>query len=267
MNRPWTRSPAAVAAAAGLAGAFALGAYFAFRADDPPLALNRPAPDPRAEEVTVGGVRRPLADVRRPPRDPEAGRPGPPPGYGGRVPIPADANPNARSVAEALRTGEHPERLSALVPAAPFDRAAYEADPQAYLDVVEPGRVWQSLQPGPDVPRVRRVSPTRSEIEQGESVALRARAAPGAPVTFVSFDIGAFRNRLPVVTVRADDDGLATAVFTATPGTLFDVEILAASPMTSGQLRYLVHVRPPRPDGLEAAAGAAENGRNGRDER
>ena len=83
-------------------------------------------------------------------------------------------------------------------------------------------------------------------IEQGQTVTLRAVAVPGAPVTFTSFDLGAFENQLTSITVRADAEGLARAQFTGTPGTVQDVRILAASPMTSGQLHYTVRVRLPR---------------------
>ena len=262
-----SRLPALLLAAVLLAGVAAGGVWLAggFGGGAAPVELNEPVADgggdagptdadPRAV-VEVGGVRRPASDVRRPDRG-DADRPGPRlPDYGTIEPVPADTNANTRSVAEALRTGENPERLSALVPPTPFDPEAYEADPQAYLDVVEPGRVWQSLDPGPDVPRLRRATPPITEIVQGESVALRAKAPPGTPVTFTSFDLGAFQNRLTSITVAADEEGVAMATFTGTSGTLFDVNVLAASPAASGQLRFVVTVNPPRPSGLEGAAG------------
>ena len=273
-----SRFPLLLGAAVLLAGVAAGGAWLAggFGGGAAPVELNEPVADgdigggdaPRADAdpravVEVGGVRRPASDVRRPGRG-DADRPGPRlPDYGTIEPVPADTNPNTRSVAEALRTGENPERLSALVPPTPFDPEAYEADPRAYLDVVEPGRVWQSLDPGPDVPRLRRATPPISEIVQGESVALRANAPPGTPVTFTSFDLGAFQNRLTSITVAADEEGVATATFTGTSGTLFDVNVLAASPAASGQLRFTVTVNPPRPSGLGGAAGGEAGGTGG----
>ncbi len=257
MTLPWYRRPPLLATLAAITAVVVFGAVLAFRADDPPLRVNAPVAgpgraDPR-EEILVGGVRRPASDVRRGGRKPPESRAPEAPNYGVAQPIPEDANPNVASVAEALRTGKYPERLSTLIQPAPFDEDDYEADPKTYLDVVEPGRVWQSAQPGSDIPRLHRLTPRFVEIDQGETISLRARALPGAPVTFTSFDMGAFQNRLTSVTLRADEDGLAVARFTGTPGTLFDVHILAASPVASGQLGFTVTVNPARASGLDAA--------------
>ncbi len=244
-----------IAGVVWLAGGFGGGAA--------PVVLNPPVEgdDPGADdadprgEVEVGGVRRPASDVRRPERVGEDEiRPGWMPEFGRQKPIPADTNSNTRSVYEAATTGEHPERLSTLIPANAFDEQTYKANPQPYLDVIEPGRVWQSLQPGPDVPRLTGLSAPRTTIAQGETTGLRVKALPGAPVTFTSFDLGAFQNRLTSVTVAADADGIAVGRFTGTSGTLFDVHILASSPMTSGQLAFTVTVDPPRASGLNGAA-------------
>jgi hypothetical protein len=54
---------------------------------------------------------------------------------------------------------------------------------------------------------------------------------------------GAFDNNLNSITVRADERGRARVKFTATPGTINDIHILAASPVTSGRMRYLLNVR------------------------
>jgi hypothetical protein len=216
------------------------------------LDLRPGAGEPRAsrkEQIEVGGVKRPITDVRHVDRN----RPGAAStdvalevDYGRTPPVPRDANPNVRSVAEALDTGDFPERLTPLQSPRPFDQGAYLANPQAYLDVVEPGRVWQSAQPGANVPRIESLSPRLSRIEQGQSVLLKAKTVPGAPVTFTSFDLGAFDNQLTSITVRAGDDGIARATFSGTPGTYNDVNILAASPMTSGQLKFVVNVQLPR---------------------
>jgi len=66
----------------------------------------------------------------------------------------------------------------------------------------------------------------------------------GAPVTFTSFDCGAFSNLLTSITVTADTDGVATATFLATPGTLNETNILAASPLCSGQVNFSVTILP-----------------------
>jgi len=167
----------------------------------------------------------------------------------GRVrPVRARANRQVASVAEALRTRRFPERVSPLIRPRRFDRKAYERSPEAYLRRVEPGRVFQSAQPGPGVVRIRSVGRTTFRVGQGEVVRLRVQAVPGAPVTFTSFDLGAFENELPSITVRADRRGVAEARFRGTPGTYDRVNILAASPMTSGRVRFCVYVElPPEP--------------------
>lgn len=98
----------------------------------------------RNEYLEVGGVRRPVTDIRRPgshkigKSDESILKTVLPP-----KPIGNIDHPQVASVVEAMKSGTHPERLSALVPPKVFDKAAYEADAKAYLSVVEPGRVWQ----------------------------------------------------------------------------------------------------------------------------
>lgn len=164
-------------------------------------------------------------------------------------PVPLNLNPQVRSVAEAIQTKTHPERLSTLIQPASFNAEAFRADPESYLNTAEPARVFQPAQPGPGVKQLTALSPYFQSAEQGKPVSLQVLAAPGAPVTFTSFDLGEFSNRLTTITVRADADGVAEAQFTGTPGTIERVNILAASPLTSGQAKYVVHVTLP-----EAAA-------------
>ena len=160
--------------------------------------------------------------------------------------VPADLNPGVRAVAEAHATGRFPERLTPSVLPAPFDLAAYESDPDAYLNTPEPGRVWQPAQPGSSVPRIIAAGPRYHEIAGGESVPLEVEVPPRMPVTFTSFDLGEFQNRLTTITVAANDGGAAVGRFTASSGTVNYVTILAASPVTSGQIQFVVNVLPPR---------------------
>ena len=88
-----------------------------------------------------------------------------------------------------------------------------------------------------------------SNEEQGQSIPLRVRATPGAPVTFTSFDLGQFENQLTSITVQADKQGIATARFVGSSGTINDVNILVASPVNSGQAKFAVNVVLPRPAG------------------
>jgi len=66
-----------------------------------------------------------------------------------------------------------------------------------------------------------------------------------APVTMTSNNLGSFANGLTSITVAADSSGLAEAVFTASRGTIDDIQILAASPVTSGQIAFTVNVQVP----------------------
>ena len=202
-----------------------------------------------ADYVILGGVRRRRSDVVRPKQDQsqatlEDRRRA---DYGRTPPVKVDANPQVKSVVEALRDKKHPERLSVLLRPKQFERAAYEKDPQAYLNTVEPGRVWQSAQPGKDVPRLSRLSPYVQQVEQGQSVELRVIGVPEMPVSFTSFDLGHFENQLPAITVKADKSGIAKVKFFGAPGTIADVNILSASPVTSGQVKFVVNVVRPSP--------------------
>ena len=55
----------------------------------------------------------------------------------------ADSNASTELVAEAARSGTHPERLSPMIAPPAFDGDAYRRDPQAYLRDTMPGRAWQ----------------------------------------------------------------------------------------------------------------------------
>lgn len=227
------------------------------------LNVNEPQPAakqqaPGDEYVVVGGVRRKATDLRpaqgfvreRAKRGADSSRRV---GSSGRIqPIRADANPHVASIAKALRERKHPERFSTLIQPTPFDVKTYRRDPQAYINTIEPGRVYQPARPGPNVPRIASIGRSHPVIAQGESVVLRVKAVSQAPVTFTSFDSGAFENQLSSITVEANEDGIAEARFTATPGTISNVNILAASPLTSGQLKYVVKVLPPSQQAAQA---------------
>lgn len=148
------------------------------------------------------------------------------------------------SVREAIATKASPERLTALAEPAPFDRAAFEADPDKYLGTVEPGRCFQTKEAaGPEDVHLTMASKPRATIRPGEKAVLMVQGAPGAPVTFTSFDGGLFEeNRLGSVTVRADARGYAFVHYTAGPGIVGDIQIQAGSPMAVGAQTFLVRV-------------------------
>jgi len=194
--------------------------------------------------VMIGGVKRPASDVAPVKRAGEAAvmKRDPLPDFGQTQAVSPDLNPHTKSVAEALVKKNHPERLSPLAKSTPFDPKAYAANPEAYLETIEPGRVFAPAEPGPNVPRIQPLSPSRQTVESGGSVELAVRAAPGAPVTLTSFDLGSFENRLTSITVKADKDGVAKVKFTASEGTGGNANVLAASPSSSGQVKYVVYV-------------------------
>jgi hypothetical protein len=175
--------------------------------------------------------------------------------YGRTPKVDPNANPQVKSVVAALKNKNHPERLSPLIAAKPFNAKEYAVHPAAYLEVVEPGRVFQTAQPGKNVPRLTAMSPGLQTVNQGESVVLRVGALPGAPVSFNSFDLGQFENQLTAITVKANEQGVAEAHFLASPGTIEDVHILAGCPTTSGQARFVVNVQMPSSETVQAPGG------------
>lgn len=211
---------------------------------------SKPAP---AGYQWVGGVLRPDADVK--PQDPlnlpEIGEKSIGKRMGRSPELKPETNAETQSVAEALANPEKfPERLGPAFPAPEFDLESFKADPKKYLTTVEPGRIWQSLPRGEGVTQISRQSPLYQTLIQGESVTLQVKVIPGAPVTFHSFDLGHFDNQLTTTSVQAGDDGIASVNFTASGGTFGELNILAASPQTSGQVNFVVKV------GLPAVAAA-----------
>lgn len=215
-------------------------------ADNKPLAVadktKNKADDHAADAGRMGLGGEPQKAVAKAPAVGPENNASEPVGYGSNPPVSVDANPMVKSVAEAVAQKKHPERLSTLIAPKPFDKQAFQGDPTAYLNVVEPARVFQVAQPGPGVPRLRSSSPRLQQITQGDSTKLRVAAPPKSPVTFTSFDLGQFENQLTSMTVQANAAGIAEVQFTATPGTIDDVHILAGCPVAAGQVRFTVNV-------------------------
>jgi hypothetical protein len=150
-------------------------------------------------------------------------------------------NPGVQSVREASANKTHPERLSPLIPAHPFDQAAFEADPQAYLDVVEPGRCFQTLQsPGPDSVYLQ-AGASGVRAAEGKPIVLMVKGAPRAPVTFTAFGPGQFtENTLGSISVRGDANGHALVHFAAPAGFVGRIPVLVGSPLAIGNQRIMV---------------------------
>lgn len=239
-----------------------LGVYFAGPADrqletatsnSPALARNR--------SVEIGGIRRPASDLKRSSstrsslKDTDistmtleerkkVGREG----FGSTPHHEPDESLAIRATYDAVIAGPttlNPERISPLLPAVSFDPVTYKENPSIYLQEFQPGRVWQAAQPDDGVPVLKRIGERNVTLRQGESVRLKVKSSPGAPVSFLSFDSGQFENGLTGISVAANADGVAEAVFTATPGTIAKLSVLAASPMASGRVQFRMFVLPP----------------------
>ena len=142
---------------------------------------------------------------------------------------------NLKKVAPATRSPD-------VAPPA-WNLAAYRKDPQAYLDEVFPGRVNQTATPAADVPFLVAEGGTGFTVAPGSRIVLRVQGEPYMPVTWTSLGLGTFlRTGLTSVSVAADADGHASATWIATPGTIGNVSILAASPTRAGQIAFLVHI-------------------------
>jgi hypothetical protein len=147
----------------------------------------------------------------------------------------------AQVVRETLKIA--PTRLSTTAALPPFDKQAYDADPRAYLAEVEPARCFQTAPPSAEGRPLEVQVSARSAMPTGGETPLWVKGVPGAPVTFTSFDGGAFKeNGLPSVTVQADGRGLAVAHFTAGKGIGGDVSIVAGSPLSVGVQRFVIRV-------------------------
>lgn len=204
--------------------------WLAFHSASSPTTL--PAPDPTAGKSMAAAAPSPsIAPAPTRPSVPPTVRP--------------DANANVASVAEATRTGKFPERLSPLMAPKAFDPSAFAANPQAYLDIIEPGRVFQSAAPGLDVPVLRSKATASFEIPTGGACTLAVITAPRSPVTFTALDLGTFPNSLTSITVQADEQGEASTVYSASGGVIADAQILVGSPGASGQIKFHVFVTSP----------------------
>ena len=162
--------------------------------------------------------------------------------YGMTEGVDPKLNAQVASVAEALKNTKYPERLSPLIQPKLFDRAQFEKDPQAYLNVIEPGRVFQSKNPDAGVVAIQRISEAFVTITQNEKTVLKVKGLPNLPVSFTSFDLGAFQNKLTAITVQADKDGIAEATFIGTEGTIADCNILCSCPETSGRIKFVITI-------------------------
>lgn len=153
----------------------------------------------------------------------------------------------AASVAEAQSDGRHPERLSAQIAPAPYVRPRDSAAMQRHLDVIEPGRIYQTADPATGAAQLTAVGGDGTRVIPAMgSVELAVRTAPGAPCTFLATEGGSFaETRLACATVLASEDGVARATYHADAGTVDDATVLVGSPDAVGTLALTVHVHHP----------------------
>jgi hypothetical protein len=128
----------------------------------------------------------------------------------------------------------------------PFDATRFAGETAyrtTYLSGIIPGRVWLSADPSPDIPPLLAMVEPVQQVAQNQTLIIRLSGAPNAPVSLTCLGSGSFPvNQRNAITVLSDAAGVATVEFrTKNPG---DVPILAASPMASGRIRFLLEVQP-----------------------
>jgi hypothetical protein len=133
-------------------------------------------------------------------------------------------------------------RVGALAAATPFDPAQWERDPDEYLSVIEPARVYQTARYAAHVPGTLVSGPTGYQVPPGGQVELVFTSAPNAPLNLFSNGLGAFDNGLTSISLRTDAQGVASLTWTASAGTTGDVNVLAASPLAHGQASIFINV-------------------------
>lgn len=158
----------------------------------------------------------------------------------------ADANPQVAALYKAFAAGDYEQTSSFFAPKVKFDPAILKDKTKLKKYVSTPvlGRIWEIKKPSAKekVKSIRRLSDQMTRLKRGESATLKVLAAPGAPVTFTSFDASNFSNGIGTVTVVADKRGIARADFSAASGTYGSVRILAGSPLCSEQVAFTVEV-------------------------
>lgn len=172
--------------------------------------------------------------------DPKPGEP-----FGKVKPVHVSEHESVAAVHKALQPESRDVRqLTVLAEPEPWDREAYSENPAAYTKLSVPARAFRPAQPAAGVPRLQRIGASSVDMHQGDTIQLQVRTQPFMPVTFTSMDMGRFGNQLTSQTVAADKLGIASVHFIGSTGTLYDADIQAASPVASGTVRWVVHIKP-----------------------
>ena len=218
---------------------------------------------PVEEIVTVGGVDRPRRDIdssasekssdnvtgdqaEDPSKAPSVATVAPFARIGVAPRLRGDENAEVAGLMAELKSPEGAKSArSTFFAPEEFDVQSYQANPAEYLTRIRPARVFYPAQPGPDVKPIATESRSFQQVLQGEKVVLRVKADPGSVIAFYTPQTGRFDNLLSSYTVAADENGIATATWLATTGSYGINDILAASPVHSGQLQFRVDVQLP----------------------
>lgn len=158
-------------------------------------------------------------------------------------PYPMQASGGLVTIAVAVHS-EYPHTVIAHPD--PFDATRFAGElayRTTYLSGIIPGRVWLSADPSPDIPPLLAMVEPVQQVAQDQTLSIRLSGAPNAPVSLTCLGSGFFpANQRNAITVLSDAAGVATVAFrTKHPG---DVPILAASPLASGRIRFLLEVQP-----------------------
>ena len=130
----------------------------------------------------------------------------------------------------------------------PTERVAFEASPKqpATSHATPTGSgapsPYNTAKAGSGAPVLKAAVPTRQTLRTGGSAPVAVYAPPQAIVTFQTRDGGIFPNGQATITVTTDDQGLARTIFTANPGTVDQVAVLAGSPGAMGTLSLFLDV-------------------------
>jgi len=198
---------------------------------------------PASEVTSIGGVLRPARDLPTKSKTSSGSIKNPLPSPGALPPLKGNENPQVAGLyAEVADFHAPAASRSAMFLAQEFDEQKYRENPKTYLDKIRPGRVFKPKQPGQGVRPIAAESNRFVTILQNESVNLIIQASPNAPVTFYTPDGGEFGNRLKSISIAANENGIAEVTYRAVSGVAGLIEILGASPLHSGQVKFTVKV-------------------------
>ena len=155
------------------------------------------------------------------------------------------SDPRVQSVVKAIQSGSFPERIDHKVQPKPFDVDAFRKNPQAYIDIVEPGRAFQ-VTFDPKAPKLNAIGKSWHQIQVGKTMSIAVQATPGAPVSWLSPAGGIFtESRLNAMTTIADAKGVARVTWYATPGTINQAVVVVGSPLLQHQVHFNFNVVEP----------------------